>query len=193
MPFAIGTSINETDALNPVDASAPFRLADWLVEPSLNCISRDSTTVKVDGRHMRVLLLLAKHAGEIVSVQQIEDEVWRDESVTQNSIHQAIAQLRKGLGDDRKAPRYIETVARKGYRLVASVDWNHCISTGASCEPEALTEPDPTLSAPEERPPILDRPAGTAPKTHRSQTWASVFSSLKAGMITLNIRRHSHH
>jgi DNA-binding winged helix-turn-helix (wHTH) protein len=77
-----------------MDTSAPFRLADWLVEPSLNCISRDGTTLKVDGRHMRVLLLLAKHAGEIVSVQQIEDEVWRNEVVTQNSIHQAIAKGR---------------------------------------------------------------------------------------------------
>jgi DNA-binding winged helix-turn-helix (wHTH) protein/tetratricopeptide (TPR) repeat protein len=183
MPSAIGTSINETDAPDPMDTSAPFRLTDWLVEPSLNCISRDGTTIKVDGRHMRVLLLLAKHAGEIVSVQQIEDEVWRNEVVTQNSIHQAIAQLRKGLGDDRKAPRYIETVARKGYRLVASVDSNDCISTGASCEPESLTEPDPTLSAPEERPPILERPAGMAPEPHRSQTWTSVFSRLDSRVI----------
>jgi len=168
-----------------MDTSAPFRLADWLVEPSLNCICRDGTTVKVDGRHMRVLLLLAKHVGEIVSVLQIEDEVWRNEVVTQNSIHQAIAQLRKGLGDDRKAPRYIETVARKGYRLVASVDSNHCISTGASCEPESPTEPDPTLSAPEERPPILDRPAGMAPETHRSQTRASLFSRLDPRVIAM--------
>jgi DNA-binding winged helix-turn-helix (wHTH) protein/tetratricopeptide (TPR) repeat protein len=166
-----------------MDTSAPFRVADWLVEPSLNCISRDGTTVKVDGRHMRVLLLLAKRAGEIVSVQQIEDEVWRNESVTQNSIHQAIAQLRKGLGDDRKAPRYIETVARKGYRLVASVDSNDCISTGALCKPESLTEPDPTLSVPEERPPILDPPVGMTHETHRSQTGASVFSRLDPWVI----------
>jgi DNA-binding winged helix-turn-helix (wHTH) protein/tetratricopeptide (TPR) repeat protein len=168
-----------------MDTSAPFRLADWLVEPSLNCISRDGTTIKVDGRHMRVLLLLAKHAGEIVSVQQIEDEVWRNEVVTQNSIHQAIAQLRKGLSDDRKAPRYIETVARKGYRLVASVDSNVCISAGTSCEPESLTEPDPTLSAPVEPAPVLEHPAGMVHETNHSQTGASVFSRLHPGGIAI--------
>src|ERR1044071_8728902 len=139
--------------------SAPptlFRLGDWLVDPSADSMSRDGTTVKVDGRHMRVLLLLAKHAGEIVSVQQIEDEVWRNEIVTQNSIHQAIAQLRKGLGDNRKAPRYIETVARKGYRLVASVELNKCTVTGPLSGPESLVEPDATLSAPVDPAPVLE-------------------------------------
>jgi DNA-binding winged helix-turn-helix (wHTH) protein/tetratricopeptide (TPR) repeat protein len=168
-----------------MDLSAPFRLANWLVEPSLNCISRDGTTIKVDGRHMRVLLLLAEHAGEIVSVQQIEDEVWRNESVTQNSIHQAVAQLRKGLGDHRKTPKYIQTVPRKGYRLVASVDWNVCISTGASCETESVTEPDATLSAPDERPPILGRPAGMTHETPRSQGAANIFSRLDPSVIAM--------
>ncbi len=54
---------------------------------------------------MQVLVLLARLAGKILSVRQIEDEIWRNESVSRNSIHQAFAQLRKGLGDDRKAPR----------------------------------------------------------------------------------------
>jgi DNA-binding winged helix-turn-helix (wHTH) protein len=100
-------------------AAAGFLLNDWLIDPGLDCISRDGTTVKIEQRHMRVLLLLAKHEGEVVSIRQIEDYIWGEEIVTQNVVHQAIAQLRRALGDDRKAPRYIQTVARRGYRLIA--------------------------------------------------------------------------
>jgi DNA-binding winged helix-turn-helix (wHTH) protein/Tfp pilus assembly protein PilF len=167
-----------------MDTSAPFRLADWLIEPSRNCISRDGATIKVDGRHMRVLLLLAQHAGEIVSVQQIEDEVWRNESVTQNSIHQAVAQLRKGLGDDRKAPRYIQTVPRKGYRLVASVD--PIVGTSdAACERESLPQSNATSSTPEEQPQILDRPVGMAQVAHHPQTGAGVLARLRPPIIAI--------
>jgi len=105
----------------PIDTvPEPFRLNDWLVDSSADCISRDGVIVKIEAKHMRVLLLLVKHAGEIVSVRQIEEQVWRHEIVTQNSIYQAIAQLRKALRDDRKAPKFIETVARKGYRIIAA-------------------------------------------------------------------------
>jgi len=101
-------------------AADSFYLNDWRVDPSSDCLSRDGITVKIEARHMKVLLLLAEHAGDVISVQRIQDEVWRDEDVTQNSVHQAIAHLRRALADDSKTPRYIQAVARQGYRLVAS-------------------------------------------------------------------------
>jgi DNA-binding winged helix-turn-helix (wHTH) protein/tetratricopeptide (TPR) repeat protein len=166
-----------------MDTSAPFRLADWLIEPSLNCISRDGTTVKVESRHMQVLALLAQHAGEIVSVQKIEDEVWRNESVTQNSIHQAVAHLRKGLGDDRKAPRYIETVARKGYRLIASVGASDCVPAGAF-KPESLIEADLTLASVKTTK-VLERLTNVAHEAHRPRAGPSGFPGLDSRSVAL--------
>src|SRR5882757_5083016 len=70
---------------------------------------------------MRLLLCLAEHAGQVVSVDQILDAVWKDVVVTPDSVYQAVAGLRRALGDDTKEPAYIANVLRRGYRLVAPV------------------------------------------------------------------------
>ena len=53
---------------------------------------------------MRVLVCLAEHAGDVVSVNELLDTVWKDLVVTQYSVYQAIAVLRRALGDDPKSP-----------------------------------------------------------------------------------------
>ncbi|MGC1722380.1 MAG: winged helix-turn-helix domain-containing protein, partial [Isosphaeraceae bacterium] len=70
---------------------------------------------------MRLLVCLAEHAGQVVSVEQLLDEVWKDVVVTPNSVYRAVAELRRVLGDDSKEPTYIVNVLRRGYRLVAPV------------------------------------------------------------------------
>jgi len=70
---------------------------------------------------MRLLLCLAEHAGEVVSIDHLLNQVWSDVTVTQDSVYQAVASLRRLLGDDPKQPTYIATVPRLGYRMVATV------------------------------------------------------------------------
>jgi len=70
---------------------------------------------------MRLLLCLAEHAGEVVSIDDLLNQVWSGVIVTPDSVYQAVASLRRLLGDDPKQPTYIETVPRLGYRLVATV------------------------------------------------------------------------
>src|SRR5260370_23899405 len=70
---------------------------------------------------MRLLLCLAEHAGEIVSIDDLLDHAWTDVTVAPDSVYQAVASLRRLLGDDPKQPAYIETVPRLGYRMVAAV------------------------------------------------------------------------
>ena len=70
---------------------------------------------------MRLLLCLAEHAGEVVSIDDLLDHVWSDVTVAPDSVYQAVASLRRLLGDDPKRPAYIETVPRLGYRMVAAV------------------------------------------------------------------------
>jgi transcriptional activator of cad operon len=75
----------------------------------------------MEARTMRLLLCLAERAGEVVSIDDLLDQVWSGVVVTQDSVYQAVASLRRQLGDDAKEPAYIATVPRLGYRMVASV------------------------------------------------------------------------
>jgi len=70
---------------------------------------------------MRLLLCLAADGGEIVSVEALLDAVWAGVAVSPDSVYQAVASLRRQLGDDPRQPTYIATVPRLGYRMVAPV------------------------------------------------------------------------
>ena len=70
---------------------------------------------------MKLLVCLADHAGEVVSIDDLLKEVWSGVTVTPDSVYQAVASLRRLLDDDPKNPTYIATVPRLGYRMVASV------------------------------------------------------------------------
>jgi transcriptional activator of cad operon len=70
---------------------------------------------------MRLLLCLADHAGEVVSIDDLLNQVWSGVMVSSDSVYQAVASLRRLLGDDPKHPTYIATVPRLGYRMVATV------------------------------------------------------------------------
>jgi serine/threonine-protein kinase len=98
-----------------------FRIGQWRVDPALDEISRDGTTIKLEPRTMRVLACLVEHAGQVVSVNQLLDTVWKDLVVTQYSVYVAIAALRRVLGDDPKHATYIASVPRRGYRLIAPI------------------------------------------------------------------------
>ncbi len=102
-------------------SSERFRVGDWMVDPRLDEISRQGTTVKLVPKTMGVLRCLARRAGDVVAQEEIEKEVWGDVVVTPSSVYQSIADLRRALGDDKQQPTYIVTVPRKGYRLIASV------------------------------------------------------------------------
>jgi transcriptional activator of cad operon len=70
---------------------------------------------------MRLLMCLAERAGEVVSIDELLNLVWSDVTVAPDSVYQAVASLRRLLGDDPKQPAYIETVPRLGYRMIAPV------------------------------------------------------------------------
>src|SRR5882757_2729250 len=114
------SELSRNAAVTPLQSSV-LCVGDFRVDPSLDEISRDGATVKLEPRAMRVLVCLAEHAGEVVSVEQLFDAVWKDVLVTHDSVYQAVAGLRRALGDDPKNPIYIANVQRRGYRLIAPV------------------------------------------------------------------------
>ena len=106
--------------MNGISKSA-FRVGAWRVNPASGEISRNGETVRLEGRTMGLLLCLAQHPGEVVSIDDLLNHVWPDVSVSADSVYQAVASLRKQLGDDSRQPTYIATAPRLGYKLVAEV------------------------------------------------------------------------
>jgi TolB-like protein/DNA-binding winged helix-turn-helix (wHTH) protein len=98
-----------------------LRIGDWRIDPVAGEISRDGEIVRLDGRTMKLLLCLAERAGEVISIDELLDQVWSGVVVTPDSVYQAVASLRRLLKDDSKRPTYIATVPRLGYRMVATV------------------------------------------------------------------------
>lgn len=71
----------------------------------------------LEPKSFKLLMFLVEHPGRAVSKDELMAAVWADTAVSDNSLARAITQIRKALGDDPKAPRYIETVPTVGYRF----------------------------------------------------------------------------
>ena len=91
------------------------------MNPASGELSRDGETVRLEVRTMRLLVCLAERAGDVVSIDDLLKQVWPDVVVSSDSVYQAVASLRRALGDDPKQPTYIATVPRLGYRMIAAV------------------------------------------------------------------------
>lgn len=98
-----------------------LRIADLRVDPALDEICKDGRTIKLEPKAMQLLMCLAERAGQVVSVEELLEKVWKGVVVSQDSVYAAVAALRRRLGDDPKSPRYIANVVRRGYRLIAPV------------------------------------------------------------------------
>ena len=98
-----------------------LRVGEWCVNPAAGQISRNGEVVRLELRTMRVLVYLAEHPGEVVSIDALLDAAWAGVNVSSDSVYQAVASLRRLLGDDPKQPAYIATVPRLGYQMVAEV------------------------------------------------------------------------
>lgn len=101
-----------------------FRLDRWLIEPQLNTLSLEGTVNRVEPKVMEVLVYLAEHAGEVMPRETIIRAIWSDRFVTDEVLTNAIFELRKALGDDARNSRFIQTIPKRGYRLVATVSFD---------------------------------------------------------------------
>ena len=77
--------------------------------------------VIIEPKLFELLLLFIAQPNNLVSRQNILDKLWQGSLVTDNAINKQVANLRKALGDDVKNPRYIQTVPKRGYRLICEV------------------------------------------------------------------------
>jgi DNA-binding winged helix-turn-helix (wHTH) protein/tetratricopeptide (TPR) repeat protein len=118
-----------------------FTVGEWTAAPSRNLLVRADEEVHVEPRVMDVLVHLAERAGQLVSKDELIDSVWKRQYVTDDVLTVTIYNLRKALGDDARQPRYIETVSRRGYRLLAPVSTGPSVPATAPSETPAPMQP----------------------------------------------------
>ena len=99
-----------------------FQLGPWLVRPSLNSISRNGNHLRLEPKAMEVLVCLAQSGGNVVSKEKLIGEVWSDTFVSDDALIRCVSGLRRALEDDAKSPRMIETIPKRGYRLLERVE-----------------------------------------------------------------------
>lgn len=99
--------------------STRMRVGEWTVFPDLRRMQRDDEVARVSPKAMAVLVHLTGRAGQVVGREDLLATVWNGTLPTDDVLTQAIAELRRVFEDDRSAPRYIETIPKTGYRLIA--------------------------------------------------------------------------
>ena len=99
-----------------------FRLGEFVVEPATDRLLHVATGTRIDlePKTMEVLVALAERNDEVVSSSTLIECVWHGRPMGDNPVYKAVAKLRRALHDEVAAPRYIETIPRKGYRLLVA-------------------------------------------------------------------------
>ncbi len=98
-----------------------FRIGDWSVEPDLDQVSRADQCRRLEPKLMELLVYLAERPGQTIARDEILGAVWDGKAVIDAVLTRGISEIRQTLGDDPQQPRFIQTVPRKGYRLIAAV------------------------------------------------------------------------
>ena len=101
----------------------PFYLGEWQITPASNTIQRAEEQKQLEPKAMDVLLYLCQNQAEIVSSDALLTHCWPNTETGDNPLHKTITQLRKALGDKASAPQYIETIRKRGYRVIATVEF----------------------------------------------------------------------
>jgi DNA-binding winged helix-turn-helix (wHTH) protein/TolB-like protein/Tfp pilus assembly protein PilF len=98
-----------------------LHIGEWSVDPQANELIRGAETVRIEPKAMDVLMLLTHRVGRVVSREELFVAVWPGAVVGDEALTQTIIKLRKALADNTRSPSYIETIAKRGYRLIAPV------------------------------------------------------------------------
>jgi DNA-binding winged helix-turn-helix (wHTH) protein/tetratricopeptide (TPR) repeat protein len=109
------------DRTQALAARSRFWMDDLHVQPDRCVVMRDKQEIKLELRLMEVLVMLAEHAGETITKERLLVDVWGSEVYGDSPVNKVISLLRDLIGDNPKNSRYIETVNKVGFRMIATV------------------------------------------------------------------------
>jgi Tol biopolymer transport system component/DNA-binding winged helix-turn-helix (wHTH) protein len=108
-----------------------FHIADWEVQPQVNSLKRADRSFHIEPKVMQVLVELASHSNEVLTKEQLIHAVWSDTFVSDDVLTRCISEIRRVLEDDARAPKFIQTIPKTGYRLIAPVEYEPAPANGA--------------------------------------------------------------
>ena len=104
------------------EITGSVRFGEFTLDLANRRLLRGGEAIELGSRYFDALALLANNSGQLVSKDHFMEEVWCGIPVTDEALTQAIRTLRRALGDEASAPRFIETVPKHGYRFIAELD-----------------------------------------------------------------------
>jgi DNA-binding winged helix-turn-helix (wHTH) protein/Tol biopolymer transport system component len=144
--------------------SPPFQLGAWRVDPAIGQLVQGTEVRRARAQVMDLLLQLATRAGEVVSKDELIAGAWGGAAVADSALTSTIAELRELLGDQSRAPRYIETLPKRGYRLIAPVilpqEPGTAVAYSSEVPPPGVTEANASVAS--DISPISDTSATSA-------------------------------
>ena len=104
--------------------AATLHIDDLEIDMRLREVRRGATVIRLQAQPFEILAMLLEHGGQIVTREQLRLRLWPDGTSVdfEHSLNAAIKRLRAALGDDATAPRYVETMPRRGYRFIGRPD-----------------------------------------------------------------------
>ncbi|MBK7473259.1 MAG: transcriptional regulator [Betaproteobacteria bacterium] len=130
-------------------ANEPVRFGDFVLDIANAQLIRQGQPVELPPKSFALLAYLAQRPGELVLKDTLLDAVWGRRFVSEGAIKTVVSELRAALGDDARAPLWIETVQRRGYRFVGRLQPIAVSAARTGAAPEASpcgnlpAEPDP--------------------------------------------------
>src|SRR5262250_2325066 len=108
----------------PPDLNGILRFGVFAVDRKTGELRRNGVKVRLQDQPLQILLTLLERPGEVVSREELRSRLWPDDTFVdfEHSINTAVRRLRDALGDSAENPRFVETVARRGYRFLAPVN-----------------------------------------------------------------------
>ncbi len=104
-----------------ITLSSELEIGAWRVEPDRARICRGATERSLQPLSMDILLYLSSRPGELVLTDELIERFWPGRCTGSDAVHRRIADLRRQLEDQARDPEYIETIPKRGYRLIAAV------------------------------------------------------------------------
>jgi cholera toxin transcriptional activator len=105
-------------------------------------LRRSGVKLRLQGQPFQVLALLLERAGDVVTREELQQKLWPSDTFVDfdHSLNTAINKVREALGDSASSPRYVETLARRGYRFIAPVQADASSGAGSGSEGVARIE-----------------------------------------------------
>src|SRR5271155_3139965 len=164
-----------------------YRFGPFELNTGEESLARNGTRVKVQDLPYRLLIMLVERSGEIVTRDEVRQRLWPENTFVEfdNSLGVAIRKVRDALNDDADAPRYVETLPRRGYRFVAPVTVLNTVRSADPLQPTALVTKESSVPSP------IATTKATYPHHHRKYWLTAALVLLLVGGAIYSFRLRS--